>query len=800
MMSPLGLLALQADPNAQTGMSESFRLQEAPEAWVIVLVIVPALFLIAWFSYRKEPISAAARLTLSLLRFGALLILSLILCRPVMIERREEVHPAEVVVLVDDSASMQRSEAYNGDAPARAAVQQLTGSIDGESMRLDLAKASLNKLLLPELEKRGYDTRLYRFSDTATPMLRTDELVGAGHSTNLGDALTQVLASHRGRSITDVIIVSDGRSNGGMPALDAARAASSAGLPLHTLVLGDTRPELNAVVELIEAPQSALEGDELAITVRVTGRGTSEGKVQVVLEEVIDESGTTRLIAEEDVALSERGERVVLVAPPGRAIYGTDKRRFRVYLPPLTGETLLDDNEREITVPVSPEKIRVLYVEGYPRWEYRRLALDLLKRADENIDFQCYLLSATPDFPQESSEGLPPLTEIPTGRRTLLDNYDVIILGDINPSEISPDPERSVEFVESLREFVKGGGGLLFQAGEFDNPRTFALDNTLRELMPVSLDATTVHGFEGDTNNPFHPTLEDPGNPHEIVRLHADPAVNRSLWEDEGGLAGFFWYSPVTRAKPGAQVLLRHPTDTGTNQERYPLLVAGYYPAGRTLFMGIDSTWRWYWRYGKRYHERYWRNAIRWLALGRLKSGDRRYRIEVPRNSFNLDERITIEGRALDEDYRPSQRSELDGAWTGPDGEDHEITLTQVPGRPGLFRSSFQPERPGPHQARIDVDGKRVSSTEFEVVLPSRENTNPAPDPETLAALSTMTGGVAVNITELASLVEQFPGGEERREPISSRLRDAWDNWGTMLAALVLLSIEWILRKRFELV
>jgi hypothetical protein len=218
------------------------------------------------------------------------------------------------------------------------------------------------------------------------------------------------------------------------------------------------------------------------------------------------------------------------------------------------------------------------------------------------------------------------------------------------------------------------------------------------------------------------------------------------------------------------------------------------------MFLAMDSTWRWYWRYGKRYHERFWRNAIRWLALDRLKSGDRRYRIETPRNTYNLDERIAIEGRALDEDYRPSERPGLDGGWTGPDGKENELVLVAVPGRPGLFRSSFQPERPGLHKAWIAAEGGRVSTTEFEVVLPSRENKNPSPDPETMAALSAMTGGVAVDIAGLSTLLEQFPGGEERREPISSRLRDAWDNWGTMLLALALLSAEWILRKRLELV
>ena len=54
-------------------------------------------------------------------------------------------------------------------------------------------------------------------------------------------------------------------------------------------------------------------------------------------------------------------------------------------------ETLLDDNAIEFSVRVMPEEIRVLYVDGYPRWEYRFLK-ELLKRADENIEVQVFLL------------------------------------------------------------------------------------------------------------------------------------------------------------------------------------------------------------------------------------------------------------------------------------------------------------------------------------------------------------------------------------------------------------------------
>ena len=63
-----------------------------------------------------------------------------------------------------------------------------------------------------------------------------------------------------------------------------------------------------------------------------------------------------------------------------------------------------------------------------------------------------------------------------------------------------------------------------------------------------------------------------------------------------------------------------------------------------------------------------------------------------------------------------------------------------------------------------------------------------------------MSGGRSVELASLAQLEREFPGDEERRQPISSQLEDAWDNWGTLLVLLALLSAEWITRKRLEMV
>ncbi|MCC7011503.1 MAG: hypothetical protein IT454_02980 [Planctomycetes bacterium] len=786
---------------SESGTRESLRLLDVPATWVLVLVVLPALFLISYLGYRGETLSSGARWTLSALRFGALALLLVVIFRPVKVTKREEVQKPEVILLIDDSASMQRRDAYAGDPKQRAAIEALGIADPAQATRTQIAEAVVAQLT-PRLQAEDYVVRSFSFAEDLAPLPAQARLTGRGHSTHLGDALAESLAAHRGRHVTDIVVVSDGRQNGGTAVPDAARIAAATPVPVHTVVIGDTRPEKNVVLELVEAPPTALEGDEIEISVRVWARGLERASRSEVRLEEYDPEGDgkrdRRVVTSAETALSEAGERITLVARASPADRRTNQRRFRVEVPPVEGETLLDDNALELSVHVSPQKVRVLYVEGYPRWEYRRLALDMLKRADENIEFQALLLSANSDFLQESSKDRPSLREVPTDRKELLDNYDVVILGDVNPFTISPDPKRCDEFMRALVEFVERGGGVCFVAGEYDMPKEY-LDSPLAPLMPVLFDDAELRSGPLDMQREFHPLLEDPAHPHEIVRLHGDLDLNRRLWEEQDGLRGMYFYAPVQRAKPGSQVLLRHPTDRNA-YGNHPLAVAGYYPAGRTLFLAFDETWRFMYHFGPRYHQRFWRNAIRWLALGRMKSGDRRYRLELARAQYDLGEAVAIEARALDADYRPSEAPTQAVRWSDPEGRTVELVLAALQGRAGVYRGSIEPDATGRYRVWIEAGDQRIASAEFEVVLPSLENRDPAPAPEILAEASAIARGRAVDVASLELLRDEFPSDQERHDPISARLDDVWDRWPTLLAALALLAAEWILRKRFEMV
>jgi hypothetical protein len=224
MLLPSLLLAPESE-----GTRESLRLLDVPALWVIVLIVVPLFGLLAWIGYARERVHPAMRVVLTGLRLAAFALLLFVLARPVRVERREEIFAPEVLVLVDDSASMRRMDAYGGDETERAKLEALGGKPPSETSRLELVQRALAAHVLPPLEEEGYDVRLYAFSEALTPLDSPANLSGRGAGTHLGDALTRALATHRGRHVTDVVVLSDGRQNGGLPLTDAARTAAAAG-------------------------------------------------------------------------------------------------------------------------------------------------------------------------------------------------------------------------------------------------------------------------------------------------------------------------------------------------------------------------------------------------------------------------------------------------------------------------------------------------------------------------------------------------------------------------------------------
>jgi uncharacterized membrane protein len=350
----------------------------------------------------------------------------------------------------------------------------------------------------------------------------------------------------------------------------------------------------------------------------------------------------------------------------------------------------------------------VLYVDGYPRYEYRFLRDSLLRFT--NVEVQCLQLDASPEFIQDSTEGVPALTRFPYDplRNVLLD-YHVIIFGDVHPADLGPNSD---VYLQQVKEFVEAGGGFLMQAGQRDAPREY-VGTPIADILPVLIgDPEAEWSVVVDPGRPFRPVLERPRDPHEVVTLHPDLEVNRALWEQEGGLAPLTWYYPVAKPRATAEVLLSHPQSRNAHGP-HVLLSTMYYPQGRTAFLSTDETWRWRFRYLETYREPFWRGLIRFLALNKLRRSDYRFDLSTDLAAYDIGARVAVTARVTGTDFKPLDAPSFDIELVRPDGR--RETLTGEREEEGVFRASFVSSEPGPYRLWLedpaDPDGTTRCST-----------------------------------------------------------------------------------------
>src|SRR5262249_37453658 len=148
-------------------------------------------------------------------------------------------------------------------------------------------------------------------------------------------------------------------------------------------------------------------------------------------------------------------------------------------------ETTLEDNVDTRFLRVNDEKIRVLFIDDVPRWDYRYIQIGL-QRSDASIEAQIYLCDANQDFHQEHSDELEPLTDLPRTKADLM-RYHVILIGDVPPERIAQTEERRNEWLRWLCEFVENGGGVGFEWGPSAMPERYR-GTPLEDLLPVVLE------------------------------------------------------------------------------------------------------------------------------------------------------------------------------------------------------------------------------------------------------------------------------------------------------------------------
>jgi uncharacterized membrane protein len=456
---------------------------------------------------------------------------------------------------------------------------------------------------------------------------------------------------------------------------------------------------------------------------------------------------------------------------------------------PLPGEIDLGDNTRELQLAVLDAKINVLYVDGYPRWDYRYLKTGMIR--DKTVDISCLLMSADMNFRQEGDK---PITRFPETAAELLE-YDVVLIGDVDPREFSDNQ------LQLLSDYVgRRAGGLGMVAGPLFSPAAWK-GTPVEAILPVDVtrSASEDWGTAGGTiAEAFRPVLTKAGSDSSLFRFFPDRAENdtylKQTWQP------LFWYSRGVMAKPGVgETLAEHPTDVGPDGRKAPILVSGRYGAGRTAFLAIDDSWRWRFYTGESVFDTFWVQQLRFLAGGR-KLGQRRITLVSQKPVYDLGQQVRLILRVIDPQLLTQLPPQLSVQLTNADGAAvRQETLVRQEGG-DTYLASFSADRLGKFTVRLPgpVPGVGDLTLPVEISVPKLELNTPQVDRVSLNRLANETGGQVIELTEAATKLPQIPSAQ-RRVPVISN-QPVWNAPVALVLFAMVLTAEWVLRKWFGMV
>ena len=111
----------------------------------------------------------------------------------------------------------------------------------------------------------------------------------------------------------------------------------------------------------------------------------------------------------------------------------------------LRGEKIENDNYLIHHLRVVDTKIKVLYVDNWPRWEYRFLKDGLIRDVETML---AHVINLDADSntvqPYTKVPGWGPLQRFPKTREELFE-YDVVIFGDVDPYELAREVRGKAE-------------------------------------------------------------------------------------------------------------------------------------------------------------------------------------------------------------------------------------------------------------------------------------------------------------------------------------------------------------------
>ena len=619
-----------------------------------------------------------------------------------------------------------------------------------------------------------------------------------GSETRMGESVYQLIGQMAGRTLAGVVLVSDGRNNAGLDTEPARLRAERSSTRLLSVGVGSLKPRLNLRVAGMQSPEDVHQGDPFDIIVSIQGSAANgqSGVVRLFQQSAGSNGSDRRQISEQTAPIPSDGQPASLRFTQSLAVPGRYDFIAQIESASGTTEITLNDNERRRTIEVTDRKMQVLIISSGPMRDYQFVRNTLFRHSGVTSDV--WLQSVTDENAgMVSQEARKLLTKFPATEAELFE-YDVIVAFDPDWSRLSAEQQTYLN-----RWVSEHAGGLVVVAGDIFTPKLAEEPETARDvsvLYPVLLSRVAsglLSPQRADEAWPLVPTAE--GQAAEFLKISdAQGNADIELWQKFRGIYRTF---PLRGLRDGAVVLLEHNnprarTELGTP----PFLVSQFYGSGRCIFLGSAETWRLR-AISPQGHQRFWTSLIREAGQSRRSRGSVRGQLLLDRTEAAPGQAVTIRAQLYNASLQPLNAEEVSITITDPDGQPITLPdrLTANSRQPGQFQNSFRPVKSGIHRISVPIpESPDILTATLEVVVPGLESENPTQDVDTLTKITRETTGQYLPLSAISSLPSLLP---DQSQPIivDEQLKTLWDRAPLMYAAILLLALEWTLRRLWRL-
>lgn len=604
--------------------------------------------------------------------------------------------------------------------------------------------------------------------------------------TNLSDPVLAGVEENDPKEKLVVVLFTDGQHNDGSMPVEMAKMLGQRGVQVHTVGIGATQFARDMALLEVKAPSVAYP--DANVTGKIIFRdGMPPGQPFTLRVEhegrLVWESKPlqTQQLPRREVPFDFSIKEAVAAAQRGQARdlnFTALPLALRVTLTPVAGEKQIENNTTTLRIHAITQKPRVLVLDGRPRWEHRYLR-NVLERDDrwEVNALLAGLGGESKPWPRGLGVGSFPLV------REELYSYQLIIFGDVPRDMFQPHE------LQWLREFVEFGGGMIFLDGRQERLASYS-PTVIGPMFPVRWGATLLE------QTPMTWRFRSAGGAQAPLALDGDPAANIKLWN---ALPGPHW-ATQTEALPGTETLLELVLPS---KAVVPALVHRRFGAGQVLYAGFDESWRWRQHVGDRHHQKFWNQISRWVMEAPYAVSDRHVSLDSGAPVYSPGEQAEIRVRVRDSQGRPMARANPE-AVLYRDGK--KVAVVPLKGdnvSNGVYRGRSPKLAGGNYEVRVNVPGlpekEMKARTEFSVLATaSGELGQLHCDEDILRRIAFNSGGAYYREEDMDGLAERLRPLSEGRVVITET--SLWNSYWWFVPVMLLLGLEWALRKREGLV